>query len=89
MKIVLHHEVSQLVCDVFKLIGLFISGSTIGLLLGEITLRGLTFSCVMLKYGRMSSHSKIFKVSLAIYLYLPDCFEKNLSNTQLVRIEMN
>lgn len=43
----------------------------------------------MLKYGRMSSHSKIFKVSLAIYLYLPDCFEKSLSNTQLVRIEMN
>ena len=58
----LHLEVSQLVCDENQLIGLLISGLTIGLFIG-----GFTFSGVMLKYGQMCSHRKIFKVYLAIF----------------------
>ena len=69
---VLHLEVGQLVCDVNQLIGLFISGLTndgltIGVFIGRVTLSELTFSCVMLKYGQMCSHSIIFKVSFAVF----------------------
>ena len=73
-KIALHHEVSQLVCDVNQLVGFFTAGLTnggltIGLFTGKVTLSELDFSCVILKYGLMCSHRKIFEVRLEIFHY--------------------